>query len=144
MCDRSDIGVWVAREEKRRSEGAREQASEGAHVLAVSSPQSPVPSPQSPCIYIFERITAGLGFSQQLFENHNQLLISAEALIQACGCRYGCPACVGPVPLSGESDHPLLDTKQLTLALLHILREDSTDQPTSAKAGEEAEEEIIF
>jgi DEAD/DEAH box helicase domain-containing protein len=181
MCDRSDIGVWVAREEKRGSEGVRERrsggaeergsegvreqgsegvrergsegvrerGSEGAKSPLVPSPQSPVPgprspipSPQSPRIYIFERIAAGLGFSQQLFENHAQLLASAEALIRACGCRYGCPACVGPVPLSGESDLPLLDTKQLTLALLHILREDAIDQPASAE--DEAEEEIIF
>ncbi|MBX3000786.1 MAG: DEAD/DEAH box helicase [Caldilineaceae bacterium] len=161
MCDRSDIGVWVAREEEGKRQKAKgkgdgeqlpvsgeqlateeRQRSEGASErnYPITNPQSPVPNPQSPRIYIFERIAAGLGFSQQLFENHAQLLASAETLIHGCGCRYGCPACVGPVPLSGESELPLLDTKQLTLALLHVLREESLDPPGSA----EIEEEIIF
>ena len=93
----------------------------------LPDPQSPVPSPQSPTprIYIFERIAAGLGFSEQLFERHGELLAGAEEMIRGCPCRFGCPACVGPVLLNDGGDKPLLETKALALSLLEVLRRES-------------------
>ncbi|MBI3959216.1 MAG: DUF1998 domain-containing protein, partial [Chloroflexi bacterium] len=76
----------------------------------------------SPRIYIFERIAAGLGFSEQVFERHGELLAGADDLIRGCGCRYGCPSCVGPVLLNDAGERPLLETKALALALLEVLR----------------------
>jgi len=71
-----------------------------------------------PAIYLYERITAGLGFSLRLFELHEELLRAAQALVRACPCCQGCPACVGPVL---EHELAQLETKSLTLALLDAL-----------------------
>ncbi|NJN83355.1 MAG: DUF1998 domain-containing protein [Caldilineaceae bacterium] len=61
----------------------------------------------------------GLGFSAQIYDLHDTLLAAASALISRCVCVRGCPACVGPVL---ENEFARLETKQLTLALLHTLR----------------------
>ena len=73
---------------------------------------------QQPTIYLYERITAGLGFSARLFQLHELLLGAALALVRGCSCRHGCPACVGPVL---ENELALLETKQLTIAMLEVL-----------------------
>ncbi|RLT36735.1 MAG: DUF1998 domain-containing protein [Chloroflexi bacterium] len=101
--------------------------------------QYPISNP-SPRIYIFERIAAGLGFSEQLFERHGELLAGAEEMIRGCGCRYGCPACVGPVLLNDAGERPLLDTKALALALLEVLR---TGRGGSAAQGKQSRE-VVF
>ena len=109
MCDRSDLGVSVERAEAphgdQKSGEEHEEKNEALSEL--------------PTIYIYERIAAGLGFSQQLFDLHDQLLDGAYALIRACPCQHGCPGCVGPVL---ENELAMLETKKLTLALLEALR----------------------
>ena len=154
MCDRRDIDVAIIREQFE------------SRLLRHRIGAVPPPSQEeltAPRIYIYERIPAGIGFSEQLYERHDELMAGAEALIRSCGCRYGCPACVGPVLLvddaqlasgqdakrasatampggSGEEvqfwddtqgqseapvqQRPLLETKQLALALLAALTDD--------------------
>ena len=112
MCDPQDLGVHVV-----RSEGVREKSRGGDSGLPVEN-ATRNPQHAAPTIYLYERITAGLGFSARLFELHDELLAAALALVKACPCRHGCPACVGPVL---ENELALLETKQLTLALLALL-----------------------
>jgi DEAD/DEAH box helicase domain-containing protein len=78
-----------------------------------SETRSPVT--QLPTIVIYERTAAGVGFSQRLFELHDQLLSSALELVSDCRCKDGCPACVGPPTDIGP------DTKNVTLQLLTVL-----------------------
>jgi DEAD/DEAH box helicase domain-containing protein len=68
-----------------------------------------------PTLIIYERIPAGIGFSQRLFEIHTELLSHARQLINDCACIDGCPSCVGPGGEQGEGG------KQETLALLSEL-----------------------
>jgi DEAD/DEAH box helicase domain-containing protein len=76
-----------------------------------------------PTVTIYERVPAGVGFSQQLYELHNELLTAAADLIQACPCRDGCPACVGP---AGQIPVGMgLSTKGATLLLLEAVREEA-------------------
>ncbi len=154
MCDRRDIDVAIIRPQLK------------SVLLSHRPPAASPPSheePDAPRIYIYERIPAGIGFSEQLYERHDELMAGAADLIRSCGCRYGCPACVGPVLLvddaqlaggqnakranaadmpgdSGEEvqfwddtqdqseaqmqPRPLLETKQLALALLAALVDD--------------------
>jgi DEAD/DEAH box helicase domain-containing protein len=56
-----------------------------------------------------------LGFAEQLYELHDELLRGALELVSACLCREGCPACVGPVGLEGA------ETKELTRKLAERL-----------------------
>ncbi len=73
------------------------------------------PLTQSPTVVIYERIAAGVGFSQRLFVLYRQLLESAAELVNDCRCRDGCPACVGPPGEIGP------DTKLATHQLLRVL-----------------------
>ena len=109
MCDPQDLGVHVVR--VGRGEW---QVASGEKLEELDAIRHP---PQT-TIYLYERITAGLGFSARLFDLHEELLAAALALVRACPCRYGCPACVGPVL---ENELAQLETKQLTLAMLQLL-----------------------
>jgi len=79
------------------------------------SAESRSPLTQAPTIVIYERIAAGVGFSQRLFELHHQLLASALELVADCPCRDGCPACIGPPGEVGPN------TKAVTRQLLQII-----------------------
>ncbi|HSM58908.1 MAG TPA: DEAD/DEAH box helicase [Candidatus Sulfomarinibacteraceae bacterium] len=69
----------------------------------------------APTVVIYERVPAGVGFSQRLFELHDDLLNAALELIDDCRCRDGCPACVGPPGEIGP------ETRDVTRQLLRIL-----------------------
>jgi DEAD/DEAH box helicase domain-containing protein len=70
---------------------------------------------RAPTVVIYERVAAGVGFSQRLFALHDQLLAAALELVSDCRCRDGCPACVGPPGEIGP------DTKTATRQLLSML-----------------------
>jgi DEAD/DEAH box helicase domain-containing protein len=70
------------------------------------------PVTAAPTLVIYERTAAGVGFSQKLYQLRHTLLAAARELIGGCGCRDGCPACVGPPGETGP------DTKAVTLRLL--------------------------
>lgn len=91
MCDTRDLGVH-------------------------SDPQSSLTG-GDPAVVLFERIPAGIGFSQRLFEIHRQLIENAHDLVDACVCTDGCPSCVGPAGENGVGG------KEETLSLLALLRE---------------------
>jgi len=96
MCDARDLGVY-------------------------SDPQSPL-ADGNPAIVLYERIPAGIGFSQRLFEIHTDLIGNAFHLVNTCQCVDGCPSCVGP---AGENG---LGGKQETLALIELLHDNGLDR----------------
>jgi DEAD/DEAH box helicase domain-containing protein len=49
-----------------------------------------------PTIVLYDAIPAGIGFSQKLFEMHDELMARALELVSECPCPDGCPSCVGP------------------------------------------------
>ena len=49
-----------------------------------------------PVVVLYDEIPAGIGFSQKLFEMHQDLVSRALEVINLCACQDGCPACVGP------------------------------------------------
>jgi DEAD/DEAH box helicase domain-containing protein len=89
MCDARDVGVH-------------------------SDPQSPLADGR-PTVVIYDHVPAGIGFSQRLFELHDELMDRAYELVAACECIDGCPSCVGP---AGEDG---LGGKKETLAILDAL-----------------------
>jgi DEAD/DEAH box helicase domain-containing protein len=68
-----------------------------------------------PAVTIYERLPAGVGFSQHLYEVHRDLLLASQELITACPCLDGCPACVGPPGEVGPA------TKEATRELLEAM-----------------------
>jgi DEAD/DEAH box helicase domain-containing protein len=89
MCDARDLGVH-------------------------SDPHSPL-ADSRPAVVIYDQVPAGIGFSQRLFELHDELLARAYELVAACECADGCPSCVGP---AGEGG---IGGKRETLAILETL-----------------------
>jgi DEAD/DEAH box helicase domain-containing protein len=89
MCDSADLGVH-------------------------SNPQAPL-AEGKPVIVIYDQVPAGIGFSERLYELHDELVKRASQLIRECECTDGCPSCVGP---AGEAG---LGGKQETLAILDLL-----------------------
>ncbi len=73
------------------------------------------PLTKAPTVVVYERVAAGVGFSQRLFDLHDELLEAALELVTDCRCREGCPACVGPPGEIGP------ETKGMTRQLLQII-----------------------
>ena len=69
-----------------------------------------------PVVVIYDQVPAGIGFSQRLFELHDEMMLRAYQLVSGCECQDGCPSCVGP---GGEQG---VGAKAETLALLEELR----------------------
>ncbi len=68
-----------------------------------------------PTVVLYDSIPAGIGFSEKLFELHDELIARALELVSACPCADGCPSCVGP---GGENGY---GGKQEALAILKEL-----------------------
>jgi DEAD/DEAH box helicase domain-containing protein len=66
----------------------------------------------APAIALYDQVPAGIGFSQKLFELHDELLARALELVTECPCEDGCPSCVGPAGENGVGG------KEETLAIL--------------------------
>jgi len=66
-------------------------------------------------VVVYERVSAGVGFSARLYDLHDELLQAALEMVSDCRCRSGCPACVGPPGDIGP------DTKAVTRQLLGLL-----------------------
>jgi len=77
----------------------------------------PVPSEAftNPSVVLYDQVPAGIGFSQRLFELHDELMQRALELVEQCECTDGCPSCVGP---GGENGY---GGKQETIAILKEL-----------------------
>jgi DEAD/DEAH box helicase domain-containing protein len=82
----------------------------GTHTDPAWKPANGLPS-----VVLYDLVTAGIGFSQKLFEIHDELILRALELVSECGCEDGCPSCVGP---GGENG---VGGKQETLAILREL-----------------------
>ena len=73
-----------------------------------------------PTITIYDRVPAGIGLSDELFELHDQLLRAAYDVVARCPCETGCPGCVGPIgPETAQQVD--LNVKQLTLKALKAI-----------------------
>ncbi len=68
-----------------------------------------------PVVVLYEQVPAGVGFSERLFELHDEIMLRTYELVQACECTDGCPSCVGPGGEDGSG------SKLETLALLKML-----------------------
>jgi DEAD/DEAH box helicase domain-containing protein len=82
----------------------------GTHIEPVGTADFP-----QPAVVLYDLIPAGIGFSQKLYELHDELVKSALELVEGCACLDGCPSCVGP---GGENG---MGGKQESLAILQQL-----------------------
>lgn len=74
---------------------------------------------QRPTVYIYDSYPGGVGFSDKLYELHDELFETAAAMVTGCGCETGCPSCVGPLNEFTGTGNP----KELTLKLISMIRQ---------------------
>ena len=74
---------------------------------------------QRPTVYIYDSYPGGVGFSDKLYELHDELFETATAMVAGCGCETGCPSCVGPLNEFTGTGNP----KELTLKLISMIRQ---------------------
>ena len=100
MGERHDIGLAIHGDEVRGAGETEPDLSDGN---------------DQPQIFIYDNYPGGIGFSEPLFDLHDRLLARTRELVGQCPCDTGCPACVGPVGLTGPQ------AKQVAMALLDRL-----------------------
>ena len=85
-----------------------------------------------PTVYLYDAYPGGIGLSEPLHQRRDELVRKARALLAACDCRAGCPACVGPVLAADEtSTAPPKSLANQVLALLEPARTGSGSVPAS-------------
>nr|MBP6596614.1 DEAD/DEAH box helicase [Arenimonas sp.] len=72
-----------------------------------------------PTVYLYDAYPGGIGLSEPLYHRRAELVARARALLDACDCRAGCPACAGPVLAADES--LVLGPKALAARVLALL-----------------------
>ena len=84
--------------------------------VITTSPAKPVnvmDNAYDPTIFIFDAYPGGIGFSENLFDRHDELIRAVRSVIASCPCEHGCPMCVGPLlevgPTSKRSALTILD-----------------------------------
>ena len=83
----------------------------------------------TPSIFIFDRISGGVGFAERCYEMIEEVMQASLTLIQECGCEEGCPSCVGsPIPPFAQHDpdgstRDCIPDKEAALMILHDLLE---------------------
>ena len=75
MCDHNDIGYFI-------------------------DPLSKYNQKQ-PILIIYDLFPGGIGLSAALFDTVEEVLLNCREVIVNCGCKDGCPACVGPAGENG-------------------------------------------
>ncbi len=78
-------------------------------------PMNVMENAYDPTVFIFDAYPGGIGFSDNLFERHEELVRAARSLISSCPCDHGCPMCVGPTLEVGPS------SKHAAMGLLDLM-----------------------
>jgi DEAD/DEAH box helicase domain-containing protein len=80
-------------------------------------PQVKSPHTGRSTIFLFDQYPGGIGFSERLYDLHQDLLRACYDLVRGCECESGCPSCVGPEHEVGQA------AKQNTRDLLNYMLE---------------------
>jgi len=112
MCDRHDLGVALG----DNGQGEAEVTRGPRRLTAMARAEAPAVLDYEPNIFIYDNYPGGIGLSEPLYRLHDRLLAESLSLIAACGCRDGCPSCVGPAGEVGSRG------KEVALALLQAVR----------------------
>ena len=107
LCDIRDVGAWLG-------DGSPSQAGQ---VVTRETMRAQLLQGETftPTIYLYDKQPGGIGLAERIFEVLPELLARGLETLEACGCRSGCPSCVGPVNEVGRQAKPI------TLAILKRL-----------------------
>src|ERR1700676_3097459 len=103
MSDRRDLGRAIGDGEGQwfavtdgQGRGRLKDASGEALELDVSSEFVPT-------LFLYDNYPGGIGLSVPLYDLRNEVIARATVLISSCDCKFGCPACIGPILGTDES-----------------------------------------
>jgi DEAD/DEAH box helicase domain-containing protein len=85
--------------------------------------QTRSPFTKKPTIFIYDNYPGGVGFSDKLYELHEEVFAMALKLINGCQCETGCPSCVGPQEEFSGKGNPRGDTARLIEFILGVAGE---------------------
>jgi DEAD/DEAH box helicase domain-containing protein len=49
-----------------------------------------------PCLFVYDNYPGGTGLSEGFLANVEAILAACAEVVSGCGCREGCPSCIGP------------------------------------------------
>jgi len=75
--------------------------------------QTKSPFTKKPTIFIYDNYPGGVGFSDKLYELHEEVFLMSLKLVNGCKCVTGCPSCVGPLEEFSGRGNPRQDTARL-------------------------------
>ena len=104
MSDRHDFGRAIGDGEGRwfavtDAQGRGKMQDASGDGVAIDAVQEFIPT-----LFLYDNYPGGIGLSAPLYDLRNDVVARARAMVSACGCRFGCPACVGPILESDEGD----------------------------------------
>jgi DEAD/DEAH box helicase domain-containing protein len=76
----------------------------------------------TPTLFLYDNYPGGIGLSAPLYESRTRVVSDARQLVTACGCRHGCPSCIGPILASDEVRG--YSPKEAALKVLALLTHD--------------------
>ncbi len=99
LCDIRDVGSWLG-------DGSPSQAGQ---VVTRETMRAQLLQGETftPTIYLYDNQPGGIGLAERIFEVLPELLARGRETLEACGCRSGCPSCVGPVNEVGRRAKPV-------------------------------------
>jgi len=99
LCDIRDVGSWLG-------DGSPAQAGQ---VVTRETMRAQLLQGETftPTIYLYDNQPGGIGLAERIFEVLPDLLARGLDTLVACGCRSGCPSCVGPVNEVGRQAKPV-------------------------------------
>ena len=106
MADAADLqkavgsgdGAWFAQADGR---GRGQLRSTDGGLLDPADADSFVPT-----VFLYDNYPGGVGLSEPLWRRQAELVRLARELVEACDCKAGCPACVGPALDQGTGPTP--------------------------------------
>jgi DEAD/DEAH box helicase domain-containing protein len=99
LCDIRDVGAWLG-------DGSPAQAGQVV-TREIMRAQLLQGESFTPTIYLYDNQPGGIGLAERIFEVLPELMARGLDTLEACGCRSGCPSCVGPVNEVGRQAKPV-------------------------------------
>jgi DEAD/DEAH box helicase domain-containing protein len=119
MSDRRDLGRAIGDGEGQwfaitdaNGRGKLEQASGDSTELDAAKEFVPT-------LFLYDNYPGGIGLSVPLYDLRKEVVLQASALVARCDCKFGCPACIGPVLGTDESSDR--SPKRAALRVLALL-----------------------
>ncbi|MEW6455525.1 MAG: DEAD/DEAH box helicase [Acidobacteriota bacterium] len=100
MCDWKDLGVTVGDNSTGQSLPNRNVIEK--RMRTMRSEVAAYSGEFEPNIFVWDNYPGGVGFSQGLYDCHEELIKSSIDIINSCPCYEGCPSCIGPSKETGK------------------------------------------